>query len=66
VACAGSFLLALFTMRYQGAAWVLTLRNASIGFAQLLGWVVLREMPSGRAFAGVLLVFGGCLILGLA
>jgi drug/metabolite transporter (DMT)-like permease len=66
VACTGSFLIALNMMRYQGAAWVLTLRNASIAFAQILGWAVLREMPSRRAFTGVLLVFGGALVLGMS
>lgn len=64
IAFTGSFLLALFTMRTQGAAWVLTLRNASIAFAQVLGWSVLRELPSQRAFAGVAMVFAGALVLG--
>ena len=64
LACAASFLLAL--LRGQGAAWVLTLRNSSIAFVQLLGWIALGERPSPRALAGVALVFGGALWLGLA
>jgi len=64
IAYTGSFLLALFTMRTQGAAWVLTLRNSSIAFAQILGWAVLHELPSQRAFTGVTLVFAGALVLG--
>jgi uncharacterized membrane protein len=66
LACAASFLLALLVLRGQGAAWVLTLRNSSIAFVQLLGWIALRERPSTRAFAGVALVFGGALWLGLS
>jgi drug/metabolite transporter (DMT)-like permease len=66
LACAASFLLALLVLRGQGAAWVLTLRNSSIAFVQLLGWIALRERPSPRALAGVALVFGGALWLGLA
>ncbi len=64
MACTGSFLIALYMMRFHGAAWVLTLRNASIAFAQILGWAVLREMPSRRAFGGVALVFAGAIVLG--
>ena len=64
VAYTGSFLLALFTLRTQGAAWVLTLRNSSIAFAQILGWAVLNELPSQRAFTGVALVFAGAIVLG--
>ena len=60
----GSFLIALYMMESQGAAWVLTLRNASIGFSQILGWAVLEERPSQRAFVGVALVFAGALVLG--
>lgn len=63
-ACCGSFLLTLEAMRIEGAAWVFTLRNVSIAFAQILGWTVLRELPSRRALAGVALVFGGALVLG--
>ena len=63
-ACTGSFLIALYMMRYQGAAWVFTLRNSSIAFAQLLGWAVLHERPSGRALAGVACVFCGVIVLG--
>ncbi len=59
-----SFLLALYVMQSHGAAWVLTLRNSSIAFAQLLGWAWLGERPSGRALLGVGLVFGGALLLG--
>jgi uncharacterized membrane protein len=65
-ACCGSFLLTLEAMRFQGAAWVFTLRNVSIAFAQILGWSVLGEHPSRRALAGVALIFGGALVLGTA
>ena len=64
-AFAGSFLTALYTMRQEGAAWVLTMRNMSIAFAPLLAWAALGERPSRRAFAGVVLVFAGALVLGL-
>jgi uncharacterized membrane protein len=66
LACAASFLLSLWVLRGQGAAWVLTLRNSSIAFVQLLGWIALRERPAPRALAGVALIFGGALWLGLA
>jgi len=65
LACAASFLLSLWVLRGQGAAWVLTLRNSSIAFVQLLAWIALRERPSSRTLAGVGLVFGGALWLGL-
>jgi drug/metabolite transporter (DMT)-like permease len=65
-ACAASFLLALVVLRGQGAAWVLTLRNSSIAFVQVLGWVGLRERPSPRTLAGVTFIFGGAVWLGLS
>jgi drug/metabolite transporter (DMT)-like permease len=64
VASSVSFLLSLYVMRNHGAAWVLTLRNSSIAFAQLLSWVWLGEKPSARILLGVSLVFGGALLLG--
>lgn len=64
VASSMSFLLILIALRGEGAAWVLTLRNSSIAFAQLLGWLLLGERPTARAFAGVALIFAGVLWLG--
>ncbi len=66
LALLGSFALAVSALGAQGAAWVLTLRNMSIGLAPLLAWAALGERPSPRALAGVLLVFAGALSLGLA
>jgi len=64
VASSVSFLLTLYVMRGQGAAWVVTLRNSSIAFAQLLSWIWLGERPSKRVLAGVGLVLAGALLLG--
>ena len=63
--CAASFVAALYAMRSSGVAWVLTLRNSSIGFAQLLGWLLLRERPSRRGIAGVALVLAGAFAVGI-
>jgi len=66
VAFGGSFLAALYTMKPEGAAWVMTMRNLSIALAPLLAWALLHERPSMRAFVGVALVFAGALVLGLS
>lgn len=65
IAFGGSFLAALYTMKPQGAAWVMTMRNLSIALAPLLAWAVLRERPSRRTLVGVAVVFAGALALGL-
>jgi uncharacterized membrane protein len=64
VACTASFALTLVALHGEGAAWVFTLRNSSIAFAQLLGWALLAERPTARALAGVGLIFIGVLWLG--
>ncbi|MHB1843640.1 MAG: EamA family transporter [Deltaproteobacteria bacterium] len=64
VAVAASFLIALHVLLGHGAAWMMTLRNSSIGFAQLLGWTLLGERPRPLAVGGVGLVFAGALLLG--
>jgi drug/metabolite transporter (DMT)-like permease len=61
-----SFVIVLYVFRHQGAGWVMTLRNSSIGFAQLLGWLVLGERPGIRATAGMVLAFAGALLIGSA
>jgi drug/metabolite transporter (DMT)-like permease len=61
-----SFLIALYVMRTHGAAWVMTLRNCSVGFAQIFGWTVLRERPTLRAAAGVGFVLADTLLLAFA
>jgi drug/metabolite transporter (DMT)-like permease len=63
-ALTASFLLALYVMQSHGAAWVMTLRNSSVAFAQLFGWALLGERPTARAAVGVALVFGDALLLG--
>jgi drug/metabolite transporter (DMT)-like permease len=64
LACTVSFALALIALHDQGAAWIFSLRNSSIAFAQLMGWVLLRERPSPRALAGVALIFAAVVWLG--
>ncbi len=64
IAMTASFVIALYVLRDHGAGWVMTLRNSSIGFAQILGWAVLGERPSLRAGAGVALVLADALLLG--
>lgn len=61
-----SFLIVLYVLRTHGAGWVMTLRNCSVAFAQILGWAVLRERPTVRAAAGVGLVLFDTLLLGTA
>lgn len=64
VALTASFLLSLFVLQSHGAAWVMTLRNSSVAFAQLFGWALLGERPTIRAGAGVALVFADAVLLG--
>jgi drug/metabolite transporter (DMT)-like permease len=63
-ALTASFLLSLFVLQSHGAAWVMTLRNSSVAFAQLFGWALLGERPTARAGAGVALVFADAMLLG--
>jgi drug/metabolite transporter (DMT)-like permease len=62
--CAASFLIFLVALRDVGAGLVLTLRNSSILFAVLLGWL-LGEPTSRRDLAGALLVACGAALLSL-
>lgn len=61
---AGSFLIFLFALVNGGAGAVLTLRNTSILFAQLLAWVI-GERPTRTGIAGAILVAAGAVLLGL-
>jgi drug/metabolite transporter (DMT)-like permease len=62
--CAASFLIFLVALRDAGAGLVLTLRNSSILFAVLLGWL-LGEPTSRRNLAGAVLVAVGAAVLSL-
>ncbi len=63
-AVAASFLIALYVLQRHGAAWMMTVRNSSIAFAQLFGWTLLGERPRPAAAGGVALVFAGALLIG--
>jgi drug/metabolite transporter (DMT)-like permease len=65
VMSAWSFGLALAAMTSAGAAWVGTMRNASVALAPLLGWALLGERPTARALAGVALVTAAVVMLAL-
>jgi uncharacterized membrane protein len=62
VTCTASFVIFLQALAVAGAGAVLTLRNTSVLFAQLLAlWG--GEKPSKRVIGGALLVVGGALLL---
>jgi drug/metabolite transporter (DMT)-like permease len=62
VTCTASFVIFLQALAVAGAGAVLTLRNTSVLFAQLLAlWG--GERPQRRAIAGAVLVVGGALLL---
>ncbi|MGA3119969.1 MAG: DMT family transporter [Polyangiaceae bacterium] len=60
--CTASFLVFLKALSLSGAGAVLTLRNTSVLFAQVLA-VWAGERVSGRALSGALLVVGGAVLL---
>jgi drug/metabolite transporter (DMT)-like permease len=61
--CTVAFLCYLVALRTSSSAAVLTLRNTSIVFTFLLGWM-LGERPSRRQVAGAALVSLGAVLLG--
>lgn len=61
--CTVAFLCYLVALRTSSSAAVLTLRNTSIVFTFLLGWI-LGERPSRRQVAGAVLVSLGAVLLG--
>jgi drug/metabolite transporter (DMT)-like permease len=61
--CAASFLVFLVALADAGAGLVLTLRNTSILWAVLFGWL-LGEAIGRRKLGGVLLVAAGAALLG--
>lgn len=61
--CGVSFGLALLAMRTAGAAWVGTLRNASVALAPILAWGILGERPRARTVAGFALVLCAVVLL---
>lgn len=64
IICGASFLLILLALELAGAAYVLTLRNASILFALLLAWQ-LGETLHRRQWAGAGLIALGAALLGM-
>lgn len=64
-AAAASFLLFLAALARGGAGAVLTLRNTSIVFTALIGWL-LGERPSRAQLAGAALVAAGAILVGLS
>jgi drug/metabolite transporter (DMT)-like permease len=63
LSCA-SFLVFLFGLAHAGAGAVLTLRNTSIFFAQLLA-LAIGERPTRIRFIGALVVAAGSVLIGL-
>jgi drug/metabolite transporter (DMT)-like permease len=61
--CTVAFLCYLVALRTSSSAAVLTLRNTSIVFTFLLGWL-LGERPSRRQVAGAALVSLGAVLMG--
>jgi drug/metabolite transporter (DMT)-like permease len=62
---AASFLVLLIGLGHGGAGAVLTLRNTSIVFTALLGWIV-GERPSRAQLIAAALVAGGAILVGLS
>jgi drug/metabolite transporter (DMT)-like permease len=62
VLATGGFILFLFAMEHAGAGAVLTLRNTSILFAQVLA-IALGERPTRLGMTGAILVTAGALFL---
>ncbi len=63
--CAAGFVLLMYGLARDGAAYVFTLRNTSVLFATALA-LLLGERPSHRALVGVGLVFAGAVALGVS
>jgi drug/metabolite transporter (DMT)-like permease len=61
--CAASFLVFLVALARGGAGAVLTLRNTSVVFAAVLGWVI-GERPGRSQLAGTAAVAAGAVLLG--
>jgi drug/metabolite transporter (DMT)-like permease len=61
---AASFLIFLVALGRGGAGFVLTLRNTSIVFTALIGWL-LGERPSRRQLVSACLVAAGAVVVGL-
>ncbi|MBI1751116.1 MAG: EamA family transporter [Acidobacteria bacterium] len=61
--CAGAFLCYLVALQTSPSASVLTIRNTSIAFTFLVGWL-LGERPRPRQVAGILLVCFSAILLG--
>ncbi len=62
---ATSFLIFLVALARGGAGFVLTLRNTSIVFTALIGWL-LGEVPTRRQLSGAWLVVAGAVLVGLS
>lgn len=62
---AASFLLFLLALARSGAGFVLTLRNTSIVFAAIIGWL-LGQIPTRRQLVGACLVAAGAVLVGLS
>ena len=60
-----SFLIFLLALGRGGAGFVLTLRNTSIVFAALIGWM-LGERPTRPQLIGATMVASGAMLVGLA
>ena len=56
------FLVFLYAMKKEGAGVVLTLRNTSILFAQVFGFIM-GDRPKRLGIIGALLVFAGAVLL---
>jgi drug/metabolite transporter (DMT)-like permease len=61
----GSYAIALWAMTLAPVAAVAAIRETSVLFAAFIGWIVLREPPSGRKLTGTGLVLAGLIALRL-
>lgn len=61
-----AYLLVLLSMRWNKVAYVSAVREVSVVFATVLGFVALREPFAGRRLAGSLVIFAGIMCIELS
>ena len=61
-----SYVLILFALRDGVSSYVVAIRQLSVAFGALLGWLLLGERIDGAKRAGIVLIVGGTLLVALA
>ena len=66
IASLGSYLLALYAMRLGNVGYVVGIRQVSILFSVLLGWLLLKESQGKLRVAAACLMIAGIVLMGFA